>query len=193
LADNTPGTWRVRTALLALGTAHLALIRFQQSEACSCFHRCPMPLDWSQGNLQEGLRRFHSGAFFEAHEHWESVWLTAQGPEKTFLQALIQVAASSTISTAAIAWEAFPCCGQRCAAWTRIPNRLLVSRSPRFARPFTCGSRHSNRHNLPPLLRFHGSNSQNRRQSAAHRALRYASRRHCRRQLGIAQTFQKRE
>ena len=53
-----------------------------------------MPLDWSQGNLQEGLRRFHSGAFFEAHEHWESVWLTAQGPEKTFLQALIQVAAS---------------------------------------------------------------------------------------------------
>jgi uncharacterized protein len=33
-------------------------------------------------------------AFFEAHEHWESVWLTAQGPEKTFLQALIQVAAS---------------------------------------------------------------------------------------------------
>ena len=44
--------------------------------------------------LQEGLRRFHSGAFFEAHEHWESVWLTAQGPEKTLLQALIQVAAS---------------------------------------------------------------------------------------------------
>jgi predicted metal-dependent hydrolase len=94
LADNTPGTCRVRMALLALGTAHLALITFQQSEACSCFHRCPMPLDWSQGNLQEGLRRFHSGAFFEAHEHWESVWLTAQGPEKTFLQALIQVAAS---------------------------------------------------------------------------------------------------
>jgi len=37
-----------------------------------------MPLDWSPGKLQEGLRRFHSGAFFEAHEHWESVWLTAQ-------------------------------------------------------------------------------------------------------------------
>jgi uncharacterized protein len=36
----------------------------------------------------------HSGAFFQAHEHWESVWLGAQEPEKTFLQGLIQVAAS---------------------------------------------------------------------------------------------------
>ena len=53
-----------------------------------------MPLDWSQGDLQEGLRRFDSGAVFEAHERWESVWLTAQDPEKPFLQALIQVAAS---------------------------------------------------------------------------------------------------
>ena len=53
-----------------------------------------MPLDWTQGNLHEGLRCFHSGAFFEAHEHWELVWLAAQEPEKTFLQALIQVAAS---------------------------------------------------------------------------------------------------
>src|SRR5215471_15264449 len=33
-------------------------------------------------------------AFFEAHEHWESVWLAAQEPEKTFLQGLIQVAAA---------------------------------------------------------------------------------------------------
>ena len=53
-----------------------------------------MPLDWTQGNLCEGLRCFHSGAFFEAHEHWELVWLAAQEPEKTFLQGLIQVAAS---------------------------------------------------------------------------------------------------
>ena len=42
----------------------------------------------------EGLRCFHFGAFFEAHEHWESVWLAAQEPEKTFLQGLIQVAAA---------------------------------------------------------------------------------------------------
>lgn len=59
----------------------------------SCF-RPRMSLDWTQGDLHEGLRRFRSGAFFEAHEHWESVWLAAQEPEKTFLQGLIQVAAS---------------------------------------------------------------------------------------------------
>jgi len=53
-----------------------------------------MPLDWTQGELLEGLRCFHSGAFFEAHEHWEAVWLAAQEPEKTFLQGIIQVAAS---------------------------------------------------------------------------------------------------
>jgi uncharacterized protein len=53
-----------------------------------------MSLDWTQGDLYEGLRCFRSSAFFEAHEHWESVWLAAQEPEKTFLQGLIQVAAS---------------------------------------------------------------------------------------------------
>ena len=53
-----------------------------------------MSLDWTQGDLHKGLCCFHSGAFFEAHEHWESVWLVAQEPEKTFLQGLIQVAAS---------------------------------------------------------------------------------------------------
>ncbi len=52
-----------------------------------------MPLDWNNGELKEGLRCFHFGAFFEAHEHWETVWLAAQEPEKTFLQGLIQVAA----------------------------------------------------------------------------------------------------
>jgi len=53
-----------------------------------------MSLDWTQRDLREGLRCFHSGAFFEAHEHWESVWLAVQEPEKAFLQGLIQVAAS---------------------------------------------------------------------------------------------------
>ena len=51
-------------------------------------------LDWTQGDLFEGLHCFHSGAFFEAHEHWESVWQAAQEPEKTLLQRLIQVAAA---------------------------------------------------------------------------------------------------
>jgi predicted metal-dependent hydrolase len=53
-----------------------------------------MSLDWTHGDLSEGLRCFHSGALFEAHEHWESVWLAAQEPEKTLLQAFIQIAAS---------------------------------------------------------------------------------------------------
>ncbi|HME31828.1 MAG TPA: DUF309 domain-containing protein [Terriglobales bacterium] len=53
-----------------------------------------MTLDWRRGELRKGLHCFDSGAFFEAHEHWESVWLAACEPEKTFLQALIQVAVS---------------------------------------------------------------------------------------------------
>jgi RimJ/RimL family protein N-acetyltransferase len=65
----------------------------KDGEMGSCFRR-RMSLDWTRGDLHEGLRCFHSGAFFEAHEHWESVWLAAQEPEKTFLQGLIQVAAS---------------------------------------------------------------------------------------------------
>ena len=53
-----------------------------------------MPLDWTRGDLFEGRRCFQSGLFFEAHEHWEVVWLAAPEPEKLFLQGLIQVAAS---------------------------------------------------------------------------------------------------
>jgi uncharacterized protein len=51
-------------------------------------------LDWTCGGLAEGLRCYRAGEFFAAHEHWEAVWLELQGPEKTFLQALIQVAAA---------------------------------------------------------------------------------------------------
>ena len=53
-----------------------------------------MELDWNQEDLREGRRCYESGAFFEAHEHWELVWLAAPEPEKTFLQALIQTAAA---------------------------------------------------------------------------------------------------
>jgi uncharacterized protein len=53
-----------------------------------------MPLDWEQGALAEGLRCYCSQEFFLAHEHWEGVWLGSEEPEKTFLQALIQVAAA---------------------------------------------------------------------------------------------------
>ena len=53
-----------------------------------------MKFDWTQGALAEGLRRYQEGEFFAAHEAWESVWLEAQEPEKTFLQGLIQVTAA---------------------------------------------------------------------------------------------------
>lgn len=53
-----------------------------------------MPLDWSRGELAEGLGCYRKEEFFLAHEHWESEWLKVDEPEKTFLQALIQTAAA---------------------------------------------------------------------------------------------------
>jgi predicted metal-dependent hydrolase len=53
-----------------------------------------MPLDWNCGALAEGLECYATGKYFEAHEHWESVWLKCDEPEKTFLQALIQITAA---------------------------------------------------------------------------------------------------
>jgi uncharacterized protein len=53
-----------------------------------------MKFDWTQGALAEGLRLYDAAEFFAAHEAWESVWLLAQEPEKTFLQGLIQVTAA---------------------------------------------------------------------------------------------------
>ena len=53
-----------------------------------------MKFDWTQGALAEGLRLYRAAEFFAAHEAWESVWLPAQEPEKTFLQGLIQVTAA---------------------------------------------------------------------------------------------------
>lgn len=51
-------------------------------------------LDWNRGALAEGLACYSRGEFFFAHEHWEIVWLTLEEPEKSFLQALIQVTAA---------------------------------------------------------------------------------------------------
>ena len=53
-----------------------------------------VPLDWSSGALAKGLQCYKSGEFFLAHEHWEGVWLKCDEPEKTFLQALIQITAA---------------------------------------------------------------------------------------------------
>ncbi|MGA9587902.1 MAG: DUF309 domain-containing protein [Terracidiphilus sp.] len=53
-----------------------------------------MPLDWTDGPLAEGLHCYCKQKFFDAHEHWEAVWLKCGEPEKTFLQALIQITAA---------------------------------------------------------------------------------------------------
>jgi uncharacterized protein len=53
-----------------------------------------VPFDWKSGVLAEGLRCYRNREFWDAHEHWESVWLRLEEPEKTFLQALIQITAA---------------------------------------------------------------------------------------------------
>jgi uncharacterized protein len=51
-------------------------------------------IDWSEEGLASGLRCYCNEEFFDAHEHWEAVWLRCTEPDKTFLQALIQVTAA---------------------------------------------------------------------------------------------------
>jgi len=53
-----------------------------------------MTLNWNSGELANGLQCYRHEQFFEAHEHWEIVWLKSHEPEKTFLQALIQITAA---------------------------------------------------------------------------------------------------
>jgi len=53
-----------------------------------------MGLDWNSGALAEGLACYRRAEFFQTHEHWEVVWLTLDEPEKSFIQALIQMAAA---------------------------------------------------------------------------------------------------
>ena len=53
-----------------------------------------VPLDWTCSELAAGLACYRRNEFFEAHEHWEIVWLRLEDPEKSFLQALIQLTAA---------------------------------------------------------------------------------------------------
>jgi len=41
---------------------------------------------------RRALEHFNRGEFFDAHEVWEDVWRASSGPEKRYLQGLIQVA-----------------------------------------------------------------------------------------------------
>ena len=43
-------------------------------------------IDWSTPEMSAGLTCFRGEQFFEAHEHWEAVWLRSSEPEKTFIQ-----------------------------------------------------------------------------------------------------------
>ena len=51
-------------------------------------------LNWNSGALAEGLRCYRTEQFWLAHEHWESVWLHLEEPEKNFLQGMIQTTAA---------------------------------------------------------------------------------------------------
>ena len=51
-------------------------------------------MDWHNGPLAAGLHCYRTQQFFEAHEHWEAVWLTLSEPEKSFLQSLVQISAA---------------------------------------------------------------------------------------------------
>lgn len=41
---------------------------------------------------QRAVIHFNAAEFFDAHEVWEDVWRASSGPEKRYLQGLIQVA-----------------------------------------------------------------------------------------------------
>jgi predicted metal-dependent hydrolase len=47
-----------------------------------------------EDKFQQGIELFNSRQFFLAHEVWEEIWMHESEPEKTFLQALIQLAAA---------------------------------------------------------------------------------------------------
>ncbi|MDR3738168.1 MAG: DUF309 domain-containing protein [Terracidiphilus sp.] len=55
---------------------------------------CGGVLDWQSGELAAGLACYRRQELFEAHEHWELVWLRLDEPEKSFLQAIIQITAA---------------------------------------------------------------------------------------------------
>ena len=44
--------------------------------------------------LDEGVRRFDAGCFFDAHEVWEDAWRLESGDARLLLQGLIQIAAA---------------------------------------------------------------------------------------------------
>lgn len=46
----------------------------------------------SDKRFHHGIEHFNRKEFYDAHEVWEDVWRDSSGPEKKFLQGLIQAA-----------------------------------------------------------------------------------------------------
>lgn len=42
--------------------------------------------------MEAGRQAFNAGQFYEAHEHWEEVWLELEDPDHRWVQGLIQIA-----------------------------------------------------------------------------------------------------
>ena len=51
-----------------------------------------MPASRERELYLEGIRLFNEHSFFEAHEVWEEIWVTAQGDRNRFYQGMIQCA-----------------------------------------------------------------------------------------------------
>src|SRR5690349_12922888 len=51
------------------------------------------PLAGITALLDQGIREFNIGRYWHAHEDWEKAWMRLSGPEKTYLQGLIQASA----------------------------------------------------------------------------------------------------
>ena len=45
-----------------------------------------------QNLFEKGLHFFNSGDYYQAHEVWEDLWRTTEGPVRVFYQGLIQAA-----------------------------------------------------------------------------------------------------
>jgi predicted metal-dependent hydrolase len=54
------------------------------------------PADWEAGDeskhLARGIELFNAGEYEEAHEQFELLWLSTQGPESDFYKGLVQAA-----------------------------------------------------------------------------------------------------
>ncbi len=43
----------------------------------------------------DGIQLFNDGSYFEAHDHFEDMWMEAENDEKDFYQGLVQVSVGS--------------------------------------------------------------------------------------------------